>query len=59
MSVSVDPVLACIAAEYVSGIFIIVFIPDFANIKVAVICVACYADSGFLVDIVGYHKDTL
>lgn len=59
MRVSVDLVLVCVIAEYVCSIFISVLFPDFADVEVAVVCVACYADSGARIDVVGNLKDTL
>ena len=59
MCVSVDLVLVCVVAEYVCRIFISVLFPDFADVEVAVVCVACYADSGARIDVVPYLKDTL
>ena len=59
MCVSVDSVLGCVVAEHVCGIVVRALVPDFADIKAAVACVACYADSGARVNVVADSEDAL
>ena len=57
--ISVDGIFVCVVAEYIGGMIVSFLSTASADIKCLIACGACYADSGFGVDIDEDIEDTL